>query len=153
MGTHPRRFCPAGGGTQPCIDVSAHEAAPLAQPVQRTQQRHRLLCQRAAVRGRQGCLRPGLPPRCRICKTEEREALVGPACSAGAWGHRHMWGRGLGWPTSEERRVRGAGGEQSSQEAKQLLHEALHIPCPVHLVPRWQHSPQQVQRQDLVGAR
>lgn len=145
-GTHPARVSPAaaGGGAQPGVDVRAHEPAPLAQPVQRAQQRHRLLCQRAAVRGRQGRLRPGPPPRHGVCKTGRRRCR---ACLRPGVPQRRRGARAQ--PTSEQRRVRGAGGEQAAQEAEQLLHKALHVLRPLGQVPRWQHCTEQVHRQDL----
>lgn len=55
-------------------------------------------------------------------------------------------------PTSKKGDVGGAGGEQAAQEPEELLHEALHVLCPLGLVPGRQHRLQQVYGKDLCGA-
>lgn len=78
-------------------------------------------------------------------RQDRTEGLPGLLASGGAGARRGARPQ----PTSEQRRVRGAGGEQAAQEAEQLLHEARHVRRPLGQVPRRQHRAQQVHRQDL----
>lgn len=112
------------------VDVLVDEAVPLAQGVQGAEQRHHLLRQRAAVRSGQGSLRAGPPPpQSRLCRTHTKEGLRDALLAHP--GHRE----GGEPPTSEERDIRRAGGEQAAQETEELLHKALHVPGPLCLVP------------------